>query len=492
MKSHVRVTLCIAVALAFAVNMAHPTAAPAADTKQTLQELSDAFAEIASEASKMVVAVKAEQTVKHNSKGEHYWLPRVIPKGDGTYQRFYNVPDSGIQNREFRLPPEPPHFLQDFPYFEGFGSGIVLDDEGHIATAAELIGNANNITVTLGNSTHREAKLIGVDNGTGIAVIKVDHDAVTQAKIGESDQVKIGELALDLRRSVEGDLSVTLGVVSAIEHHLPVSNYNDVIKISTNLRSRSAGGAVVNTSGEVIGMGIDNTPDGAFAIPIRTVKRIAAELIEHGKVQRGWLGVRIQNVNPETTLKLGLEAPSGALIQRVLQGTPAARAGLKINDVIVAVDDDAITNVKHLRRVIEMAKPYSDVSVTVMRDRSTIEIPVTLGERTAEAVHGYVEHRIDSQTGWKGLSLQTLTESLAEAFGYETYEGVLIAGVEPHSPAAEAAAGEEKLRKGDLILEVDHQHVKNVDAFKAAVQSDKETILLRVKRGAQMWYVTVK
>lgn len=239
-------------------------------------------------------------------------------------------------------------------------------------------------------------------------------------------------------------------------------------------------------------MGIVTTSDGAFAIPIRTVKRIAAELIEHGKVQRGWLGVQIQNVNPETTLKLGLEAPSGALIQRVLQGTPAARAGLKINDVIVAVDDDAITNVKHLRRVIEMAKPYSDVSVTVMRDRSTIEIPVTLGERTEEAVHGYVEHRIDSQTGWKGLSLQTLTESLAEAFGYKAYEGVLIAGVEPDSPAAEAAAGEEKLRKGDLILEVDHQHVKNVDAFKDAVQSDKETILLRVKRGAQMWYVTVK
>lgn len=492
MKSHVRVTLCIAVALAFAVNMVHPTAAPAADKKQTLQELSDAFAEIASEASKMVVAVKAEQTVKHSSKGEHYWLPRVIPKGDGTYQRFYNVPDSGIQYREFRLPPEPPHFLQDFPYFKGFGSGIVLDDEGHIATAAELIGNTNNITVTLGNSTHREAKLIGVDNGTGIAVIKVDRDAVTQAKIGESDQVKIGELALHLRRRGEGDLSVALGVVSGIEHRLPVSNFNNVIKISTNLRSRSAGGAVVNASGEVIGMGIDNTSDGALAVPIQTVKRIAADLIEHGEVQRGWLGIAINDLNSEMAETLGLESPNGALIQRVFEASPAAKAGLQRKDVIVAVDDDPIINRKNLQHVIAMAKPYSTVSITIIREGEKLEIPVTLGKRKLEAVHGSFERHETRQSGWKGLSLQTLTQSLAEAFGYETYEGVLIAGVEPHSPAAEAAAGEEKLRKGDLILEVDHQHVKNVDAFKAAVQSDKETILLRVKRGAQMWYVTVK
>ena len=151
MKSHFRVTLCIAVALAFAVNMFHTTAATAVEKIQTLQELSDSFAEIASEASKMVVAVKTETTVKHSSKGEHYWLPRVIPKGDGTYQRFYNVPDSGIRNRELRLPPEPPHLGQNFPFFEGRGSDIVLDDEGHIATSAELIGNSNDITVTLGN-----------------------------------------------------------------------------------------------------------------------------------------------------------------------------------------------------------------------------------------------------------------------------------------------------------------------------------------------------
>ena len=311
-----------------------------------------------------------------------------------------------------------------------------------------------------GTNTHHEAKLIGVDKGTGIAVIKVDRDTVPNANVGESDQVKVGELALDLRRNGAGGLSVALGVISGSGPQLAVGQYTDLIEINTNLRSPSAGGAVVNASGDVIGMGIDNTSDGVFAIPIRTVKRIAAELIEHGEVQRGWLGVQIQNVNPETTLKLGLEAPSGAIILRVLQGTPAARAGLKTNDVIIAIDDDEITNAKHLRRVIAMAKPNSEVSVTVMRDRSTIEIPVTLGERTDEAVHGYLEHRIKSQTGWKGLSLQTLTESLAEAFGYETHEGVLIAGVRPDSPAAKAATGEEKLRKGDVILEVDHQHVK--------------------------------
>ena len=491
MKSHVRVTLCIAVSLVFAVNMLHPTTAPAADKKQALQELSDAFVEIAGEASKMVVAVKAEYSIKNNSKGEHYWLPHVIPNGDSTYRHFYRTPDSGFRNREFHLPPVPPHFGQNFPYSQGFGSGIVLDDEGHIATAAELIGNSNNITVTLGSSTRHEAKLIGVDNGTGIALIKIDHDALPTANIGESDQVQIGELALDLRRSGAGALSVALGIISGTGRQLPVGKYTDLIEINTNHRSRSSGGAVVNASGEVIGMGVGTTPDGAFAIPIHTVKLIAAELIEHGKVERGWLGVTINDLNSEMAETLGLETSKGALIRRVLEGMPAAKAGLKTNDLIVAVDNVEIANVKHLQHVIAMAKPRSTVSLTILRTGEKLEISVTLGERTRVDMYRSSDHYDKKQSGWKGLSLQTLTPSLAEAFGYEAHEGVLIAGVETDSPAAEAANGEEQLRKGDLILEVENHPVQNVDAFKTAVQTDKKPILLRVKRGEQMWYVTV-
>ena len=314
-----------------------------------------------------------------------------------------------------------------------------------------------------------------MDNDTGIALIKVNHDAFPTAKIGESDQVQIGELALDLRRNGVGDLSVALGVITGTGRQLPVGKYTNLIEINTNLRSRSSGGAVVNASGEVIGMGVGTTSDGAFAIPIHTVKHIATELIEHGKVERGWLGVAIHDVQSEMAEKLGLETLNGALIRRVLEGTPAAKAGLKINDVIVAVDDDEIANVKHLQHVIAMAKPDSTVSLTILRAGEKLEIPVTLGERTFVTMHRSSNHYDKRQSGWKGLSLQTLTQSLAEAFGYKTHEGVLIAGVEPDSPAAEAASGEEKLRKGDLILEVENQPVQNVDAFKTAVQTDKKS-----------------
>ena len=493
MKSHVRVTLCIAVALAFAVNMFHPTAAPAADKKQALQELSDAFAAIAGEASKMVVAIEAAPSEKRIRQREQFWTPDEIPQWDGKHHFFFHGPKWESSPPGFHGLPEM-NYPHNFPDSGGFGSGILLDDEGHIATVVQLVDNSNEITVTLENSTRHGAELIGVDKGTGIAVIKIDSDAIPNAKIGDSDQVAIGELALDLRHARPSELSVALGIISGTGRQLHVGDYTDLIEISTNLRSRSAGGAIVNASGEVIGMSaaISISPDGTFAIPIHTVRRIATELIEHGKVERGWLGVQIHDVKPEAAEKLGLETPRGALIQRVLEGTPAAKAGLQRKDVIVAVDDDAIMDAKNLRHVIAMAKPHSTVSLTIMREGEKLEIPVTLGERTDEAVHDSLEYHGKSHTGWKGLSLQTLTESLAAAFGYDPHEGVLIAGVEPDSPAAEAGNADEKLQKGDLILEVENQPVQSVDAFKAAMQTDKESILLRVKRGEQVWYVTVK
>ena len=489
MKTRVRNTLCIAVVLALNFIMFHPTAARAADKRQTLQELSQAFAEIAGEAGKMVVAIEAEQIRRHTKKGEHYWAPYQIPQQNGRFRHFYHQPD--WHRGESSPTPEPYHFWQNLPDSDGFGSGIFLDDEGHIATIVNLVGDSREIVVTIENNTRHVAKLIGVDKGTGIAVIKIDSAMIPTARFGDSNQVAIGELALDLRHTTGGELSVALGVISGTGRQLPVGNYSDLIEINTNLRSRSSGGAVVNASGEVIGMGVGTASDGAFAIPIHTVKRIAAELIEHGKVERGWLGVAIHNVNSETAENLGLETPTGALIQRVLEGSPAAKAGLQRKDVIVAVDDDAIMNVKNLQHVIAMAKPHTSVSITIIRDGETLQIPVTLGERTHEAVYDSSDRYDKRQSGWKGLSLQTLTESLAEAFDYETHEGVLIAGVEPDSPAAEAGNADEKLQKGDLILEVENQPVHNVDDFKAAVQTDKEPILLRVKRGEQMWYITV-
>ena len=491
MKFHVRETVCIAVALVIAFNMFHPPAALAADKRQALQELSEAFAEIVGEASKIVVAIEAEPSEKHIRQRERFKIPYEIPESDGKYRYFYHVPEWESGNRGYHPLPEF-NFPENFPKSGGFSSGILLDDEGHIATVAQLVENSNKITVTLENSARHEAELIGVDKGTGIAVMKIDSDAIPNAKIGDSDQVTIGELALDLRRTGAGELSVALGVISGTGRQLPIGDYNNLIEISTNLRSRSGGGAVVNASGDVIGMTAAISPDGAFAIPIRTVRRIATELIEHGKVERGWLGVQIHDVNSEMAEELELETQRGAIIGRILEDSPAAKAGFQRKDVIVAVDDEAIMNVKHLRHVIAMAKPHSKVSVTAMREGEKLDIPVTLGERTDAAVRDSFKHHGKSQTGWKGLSLQTLTESLADAFGYEPHEGVLIAGVEPGSPAAEAGSADEKLRKSDLILEVENQHVQNVGAFKAAVNTDKESILLRVKRGEQVWYVTVE
>jgi serine protease Do len=511
MKSHVLETLGLVFIFAFAFGMLQPSTAQAVDKRQALQDLSAVFAEIAHEVGKTVVAIEAERAEDEEDRRERFrfrgeppWekMPREFRRRfrrnsdhdeERNYEFFFRLPER--QGREFRNLPER-LFRRDFPDRADFGSGILIDNKGHIATTTELVNDSDEVYVTLQDGSRLEAKVIGSDEATGIAVIKVNSDALPIAKFGDSDQVAVGELVLGVRHTADADASVSFGVISGLGRNPHVVDYENWIEIDANLRPGSGGGAVVSASGEVIGMSVANPPGGGFAIPINTVRHITMELIEDGKVGRGWLGVMVQGVDSAMAEELKLEKPMGALITHVGDGTPAAEAGLQKGDVIIAVEGNAIENPTHLRHVIGMVKPDSTVAVTLMREGEKLDIPVTLVERTGEGVHRSFGQSPPSdkkgQTGWKGLSLQNLTEELAEAFGYELDEGLLIAGVEPDSPAAGAGEGDEKLRRGDLILEVENQPVHSVEAFKTAVPRDKESILLRGKRDEQVWYVMVK
>lgn len=482
MKSDVVKTLGVVFILAFACGMVQ-SPAQAADERQTLRDLNKALTEIAQEVGQTVVGIHTERAEKPKGREPRSEFRREGPE----YEFFFRLPE--------RLygPPEG-SFPRDVPDLVDFGSGILLDNRGHIATVIEWVNDSDEITVTLKDGKHLPAKVIGADKATGIAVLKIDSDALPVAKFGDSDGVAIGELVLGLGQTADGKAAVSLGMISGLERNPRAFDFENWMEIDANHRPGSGGGAVVNTNGEIIGMSVANPPGGAFAIPINTVRRIALELIEGGKVARGWLGVSIQDVSPEMAEKLKLEGPMGALITGVGKDTSAAKAGLQRGDVITAVEGKAIQDINQLRQMIAMYKPESTVSVTVMRKGEKLEIPVTLGERTDESIRRTTKPETNrGNADWKGLSLQNLTAELAEGFGYAPNEGVLIAGVDPGSPAAEAGEGDRKLQKGDVILEAEQQPVHNIREFKAAVQTDKESILLQVKRAdGPVWFVVVK
>ncbi len=489
-------------ALAFGI-LQH--AAWAADERQTLQTLSKSFTVLAEEVGEVVVGIETERSTNDKDllpRFEHFERRDVFPFAPEEFRRwlrpnsnrdeksedyFFFSPDPCKEKQKYNVIPKDilPH---EIGYEVNFGSGILLDEYGHIATVTELVNDSKKMAITLEDGTRHDAKVVASDKGTGIAVLKVDTDGLPTAKFGDSEDVAIGELMVVLGHTVDQEPVISLGMMSGVGRNPRIVNYENWFAIDANLHPGSGGSAIVSTRGEIIGMTAGSPSKGAFAIPINTVRQVATELIKHGKVVRGWLGISIQDVDSVIAEKLGLDKPMGALITAVLDNTPAAEFGLQKGDVIVAINDEAIKSVNHLRAAVAMYKPATTVSISVLRDGQTQAIAVTLSERSARVV----QHDKDSEEyvhRWKGLSVQNLTVDLAEKLGHTSDEGVLIAGVAPGSVAAKAG-----LSKGDLILEVENQPIHSVAEFKSAVERalGEDKVLLLIKHEGQARYVTVK
>ena len=482
-------------------------AAWTADERQTLQALSKSFAVLAQEVGEVVVGIQTERSGGDRERSFRFerrggsegweqfgpeefrrWFWQNPGQGEGPEDYFFD-PDPYREERERRrdVMPIPEGMLPNEIRHEiNFGSGILLDEQGHITTVTELVNDSKAITITLQDGTRLEAEVVASDKGTGIAVLKVDTDALPTAKFGDSDDVALGELTVVLGHTPNQEPAISLGMISGIGRNPHIADYENWLALDANLSPGSGGSAIVNAQGEIIGMGVGSS--STFAIPINTVRQIVAELIAHGTVTRGWLGVLIQEIDSGLAKKLGLDKPMGALINRVFNGTPAEEFGLQKGDIIVAINGETIKNVNYLRAVIAMYKPTTTVSISILRDGQTQDISVTLSERSAQIVQ-----RTNDSEGhmdlWKGLSVQNLTADLAEKLGHTSDEGVLIASVAPGSAAAKAG-----LSRGDLILEVENQTIHSVEEFKSAVEkvTDETKVLLLVKHEGQARYVTVK
>lgn len=388
------------------------------------------------------------------------------------------------------LPKGFPH--ERLPNIPGSGSGVIIDPEGLIITNNHVVGDASEVEVHLWDKSKFTARVIGKDPDTDLAVLKITTDRpLPSAKLGDSGTVKVGQWVMAVGNPFGLDRTVTLGVVSGIgRENMNLSRYENFIQTDASINPGNSGGPLFNMYGEVIGINtaIINFAQGiGFAIPSNMAKQVAGQLIMHGKVARGWLGVGIQPLTMELATKFGVSETEGILVNEVFENDPAAKAGIKPGDIITKINGNPVETPNMLSRLIAGIEPGGTASMEVLRDGKRLALTVALSERReTPTVASLPPSMADVKLG---INVQDLTPELAEKFQVKDTKGVLIAKVDRGS-----IAQAEGLREGDLIKEVNRADVSSIREFSEAVSRVRpgETILLRIVREGRAFYVVLK
>jgi len=374
---------------------------------------------------------------------------------------------------------------------QSLGSGFIIDRDGTILTNNHVVENGQKITVKLQDGREFEAKVVGKDAKTDIAIIKIDAKGdLPVAALGDSDKLEVGEWVVAIGNPFGLESTVTSGIVSAKGRHIGAGPYDNFIQTDASINPGNSGGPLINLRGEVVGINtaIFSQSGGnigiGFATPINSAKDIIPELKSKGKVTRGWLGVSIQNVTPDIASSLGLERSRGALVADVLKEGPAERAGLKVGDVIVEFDGTEIKDSSDLPAIVARTRPGKQVSVKVLRDKKETNVPVTITELKEEEVVAAAKEKGDL-----GLTVQKVTPEIAENLQLGRATGVVITAVESGSAAEEAG-----LQQGDVIVEVDRKPVRDIPDFRKAVSGAKkgQRILFLVRREGNSLFVALR
>jgi serine protease Do len=411
-------------------------------------------------------------------RGEQQSLPFEF------FERFFNGDPRGFQRRS-----------------EGQGSGFLIDASGYIVTNNHVAGGAEEITVTLQDGRKFDAQLVGNDARTDLALIKIDATGLPYVAFGDSDEARVGDWVVAIGNPFGLGGTATAGIISARGRDIRVfdqSQYgdNDYLQLDAPINFGNSGGPVFNTAGQVVGV---NTaifsPNGGnvgigFAIPANQAKDIVADLRENGSVERGWLGVQIQDLDEDIAKSLGMSGTEGALVVEVVGDSPASRGGLQAGDVVTRFNDLDVDSSRTLSRAVASATPNTGAKVTVWRDGRNRELTVELGEAASETVASASRGGAAQGQASLGLSLRPLADGERNALGLPSdVNGVVVADVAPGSPAAEKG-----IRPGDVITRVNQKPVSSVgDAVAAlnAVREAQETALLLVRRGDSQRFVAL-
>jgi serine protease Do len=378
-------------------------------------------------------------------------------------------------------------FFQDTPHrpephrMHGSGSGVIISHDGYILTNHHVVDGAQEVTVTMADQQVYKARVVGRDPKTDLAILKIEaKEPLPTASMSDSDQLKVGDWVLAIGNPFGLSHSVTAGIVSAKGRVIGAGPYDDFIQTDAPINPGNSGGPLFNMQGEMVGINTAIVSSGqgiGFAIPINIAKPLIPQLERTGEVTRGYLGVSIQSISAELAKAFKLEDRQGALVAEVVPGSPAARAGIRQGDVIVAFNGKAVKDAHDLPPMAAETPVGQKVTVTVRRDGVTQQLPITVGKLPSEQA-AREESAQPAQSQW-GLRLQDVTPQAASRLGLTTDHGVMVVGVQPGSPAEQAG-----LREGDLILEVNHQPVHSGKEVREALAKahDEASLLLLVKR----------
>ena len=379
------------------------------------------------------------------------------------------------------------------------GSGFFIDNKGHIVTNNHVVEDADEIRVQLSNGETVDAELIGTDPLTDLAVLKIEgHADQPFVEFADDVNVRVGDWVLAVGNPYGLSGTVTSGIVSAIGGQNRENQYLDFIQIDAPINRGNSGGPTFDLKGRVVGVNtMIFSPNGGsvgigFAIPAKVASETVAQLIDNGSVTRGWLGIQLQEVTTEIAAAMELKSPNGVLVNSVIDGEPAAKAGLRDGDIIVEIGNEAVDTPNELSRRVASFAPGDKVRVKVLREGKEKTVNVTLGARddsSTVATNGEApSNDNDSLSSDVGVRVSELNDSLRQQFRIPNdVDGVVVTGVRPDSPAQTAG-----LRPGSVILEVERQPIHNADELrekiKAAKESGKDAILMRMQFGQNKQY----
>ncbi len=447
------------------------------NVSRNIMETSRAFTEIVSTVSPAVVNISATKIIQRETDALF---------DDPFFDLFSPFNDFGIPKKWKE---------------KSLGSGVIVSPDGYIITNNHVVEKGEEIRVTLFDGKTFKGKLVGADPKTDIAIIRIDASRLPTLTWGDSEKLQVGEFVLAIGNPYSLSHTVTMGIISAVGRaNVGIADYEDFIQTDAAINPGNSGGPLVNVKGELIGINtaIFSRTGGyqgiGFAVPSNMVRIIMDQLVQRGKVTRGWIGVTIQELTPELSKKFKAQRAQGALVSDVMKDSPAAKAGMRRGDVILTFDGKVVKDVSNLRNMVAQSKIGEAVEIGILRSGREYSIKVTIiefprGREVAEVIPDHSTGDTEAEL-LTGLTVMDLSKETLKQLGYNKNErGVIVVKVETGSPADEA-----EIRKGDIINEIDNKKIDSVEDFNDIASHIKrnETVLLFVNRGGKRFYVVLK
>ena len=433
----------------------------------------------------------------HPAAGE---IPSLAPLVKASAPAVVNIATRGEMKMETQ-----PHPFFDHPFFKDFfgdrprprpqpqtrqtrsvGSGVIVDAErGYLLTNHHVIDGADEIVVTLSDRRVLEAEVVGADPETDIALLQIDAESLIAMPLADSDELRAGDYVVAIGNPFELGHTVTAGIVSAVgRSNLRLESYEDFIQTDASINPGNSGGALINLKGELVGINTAIFGRGGnigigFAIPINMARRVMDQLVTHGEIQRGRIGVQIQDLTPDLAEALGTTHQRGAVVSQVIPGTPADEAGIQAHDVVVEMNGEPVAGASDLRNKVGLLRVGDAVRLAIMRDGEAMEIVLAVGEI------GEVMRDAGSQIPkLEGAVFGPLTSSSPL---YGKVEGVHVVEVEADTPAWEAG-----LREGDVIVTVNRRTVETPEDILTVMEETGPALLLNIRRGDGALFILIR